>query len=628
MQVFREFGKTQTSRAMLLLLVVCFGAWGVGDYLTNRNGGDALTVNGETISANELDRIYRGRIAQVEQLTGRKADPAMLAQLGIAQTTLTEAINRAVLRQAAKTLNLMPAASLLRKEIAESEEFQTNGKFDQRKYEDTTARVGLTTTAYEQSIASDLSVRMIGQLVKVAATAPVTLKPLEASEKATYTVEAVSLDAGDAGAITKPTDAQINEFYTANSRLYQIAEKRSYKVLTLSPDAVVKTLTVSDKQITDYYNENKEAFAVPERRKVRHILVADKETAQKLAPQATDLTAFETLAREHSLDTISKAKGGDIGTIAKRDVVPAFADMAFSMDTGKVSVATKSPFGWHLIWVEKVEPAHTQPLDEAKARIKAELLNVATEEAMQDLDKVITDRIAGGQKLDEIGKATGLPVANTVMAQLKESDPDAAMTAVAFGLEAGEISQPMDNQKGGVAYLEVTQVVPVKLPPLAEVKDKVAEDWTNIQTQLAMHKKAEAILALARGPSRPATLADAAKQNGVAAPKVETLSFSELAKTPEWLQPQLTNLFQLPVGGVVATPIQNDKKLVMVRLAGRVLGTPTDADLTSAAKQYRQRMQLELEAFLINYLGRTADIETNASLMKQVFGDQVQVDAN
>jgi peptidyl-prolyl cis-trans isomerase SurA len=68
---------------------------------------------------------------------------------------------------------------------------------------------------------------------------------------------------------------------------------------------------------------------------------------------------FAELAKRYGQDA-SKEMGGDLGWIRRGGVVKPFADAAFRMRAGDVSVPVLSQFGWHIIKVEKQRGAEIQ----------------------------------------------------------------------------------------------------------------------------------------------------------------------------------------------------------------------------------------------------------------------------
>jgi protein-export membrane protein SecD len=106
-----------------------------------------------------------------------------------------------------------------------------------------------------------------------------------------------------------------------------------------------------------------------EEAEVSHILVAYKgateaaasvtRTKEQALARAKDLKRqldaganFNDLARRES-DGPSKSAGGSLGKVTRGVLVPAFEQVAFSATAGRVSEPTETPFGYHLIRVDK-----------------------------------------------------------------------------------------------------------------------------------------------------------------------------------------------------------------------------------------------------------------------------------
>lgn len=170
---------------------------------------------------------------------------------------------------------------------------------------------------------------------------------------------------------------------------------------------LAKEAEPKDEELTAYY-EGKKADYV--RVAARHILIrtSDSEAPKKegkpelteeqalakaeaLRKKLTDGASFEELAKAESDDSGSAERGGDLGEFAKGMMVPQFEEAAFALPPGIVSPPVRSPYGYHLIRVDKRD---FQPLDAVKQQIKQRLQG---ERLRTIREKLKTDK---GFKLD------------------------------------------------------------------------------------------------------------------------------------------------------------------------------------------------------------------------------------
>jgi peptidyl-prolyl cis-trans isomerase SurA len=92
----------------------------------------------------------------------------------------------------------------------------------------------------------------------------------------------------------------------------------------------------------------------------RHILLkpdevnSDEEVQRRIEQLMVRLENgedFATLARAHSQDPLSAARGGDLGWLSQGDTVPEFEEQMNRLGPGELSKPFKSQFGWHLMQV-------------------------------------------------------------------------------------------------------------------------------------------------------------------------------------------------------------------------------------------------------------------------------------
>jgi peptidyl-prolyl cis-trans isomerase SurA len=95
--------------------------------------------------------------------------------------------------------------------------------------------------------------------------------------------------------------------------------------------------------------------------KVSHILMATnpmedsndvKNKLYEIKTQIIKNNDFSSYARKYSLDTSSAIKGGSLGWIEKKIVVPEFGSIMTNLKIGEISEPFKTQYGWHILRLE------------------------------------------------------------------------------------------------------------------------------------------------------------------------------------------------------------------------------------------------------------------------------------
>ncbi len=153
-----------------------------------------------------------------------------------------------------------------------------------------------------------------------------------------------------------------------------------------------------DAQVKAAYTANKELYKAPEQVHVAHILIANEDDAsakaqtEELLKQVKAGADFAKLASEKSSDPGSRAKGGDLGLVARGRMVPEFEEAAFALkNAGDISPVVKSKFGYHIIKLIEHKPARIMSFEEVSPQLQAQYKKHAQQQARQELqDKLLT----------------------------------------------------------------------------------------------------------------------------------------------------------------------------------------------------------------------------------------------
>ena len=116
--------------------------------------------------------------------------------------------------------------------------------------------------------------------------------------------------------------------------------------------------------------------------RARHILVKTEEEAKDALAQLAKGAKFEAIASEKSLDTGSKANGGDLNWAPPGRYVKPFAEALTKLKKGETTKApVQTQFGWHVIQLQDERPLKVPTFDEAKQQ----LVQMMSQQSLQKL---------------------------------------------------------------------------------------------------------------------------------------------------------------------------------------------------------------------------------------------------
>ncbi|HEY8256455.1 MAG TPA: peptidylprolyl isomerase [Gemmatimonadales bacterium] len=178
----------------------------------------------------------------------------------------------------------------------------------------------------------------------------------------------------------------------------------------LRGDGKLKSVPPTDQEMRAYFDQQKGSLGSrPATVSFRQIVMTPQASpaAKAVARAKADSILLElrrgadfaTAAKRFSQDPGSKDQGGSLNWFRRGVMVPEFERVAFALRPGVVSDPVESPFGFHLIQVERVQPGEVQArhiliipeidsahVDSAKARadsVRARLLAGASFDSLQ-----------------------------------------------------------------------------------------------------------------------------------------------------------------------------------------------------------------------------------------------------
>jgi peptidyl-prolyl cis-trans isomerase D len=152
-----------------------------------------------------------------------------------------------------------------------------------------------------------------------------------------------------------------------------------------------------------------------------------------------------------------------------------------------------TPLGPGLYRINAVLAAQTTPFEEVRDDLARSRALEAAARQILDETSAIEDLVAGGATAEEIASETVLEL-GTIALNSATTGGLAADPAFREAAEAASLGQETDLVEladGGLATLRVDAIEPPALLPLAEVRDRVAADWTADRTTEALTELAD-----------------------------------------------------------------------------------------------------------------------------------------
>jgi peptidyl-prolyl cis-trans isomerase D len=431
-----------------------------------------------------------------------------------------------------------------------------------------------------------------------------------------------------------------SDVYIPDAKLWRLYRDQHDSVrvtsLAVSPYTILDTTPISDAELQAYVAKHPDDFKQPGIASVRFLAVprlpnaADSAVAQAHVARVRSELArgakFEDVAKRESSDSGSGQRGGDLGWVKKNDstYVAPFMQALRNLKPGQLSAPVLSRFGYHLIRIDQAKG------DSVKARHI--LIPVALQgphldqvEARADtLERLASER-SDPTTLDTVGRRMGLPVSpeyKVVEGQgFRLGDyrvPDVSVWA--FETPVGETSPVFEGDAGYYIFRldSVSQAGPA---PLALIRPRVTNLVRVEKLKTLARHRADSLAALLKGVP---DLAAAAAARGL---QVERFGSFTRMRPPSYLSAEpfvVGTAFGLRVGERSGV-IEGESAYFVLESLGRKLADST-AWLAQKEVQRTQLRQALQQARIQQYLEGVRARAKIVDRRKDLFRSQASTD--
>jgi peptidyl-prolyl cis-trans isomerase D len=608
-----------------LLIVIGFAA---GDLQSLSLGNGSLPANDLAkagsleISDRDMSSAMQRRLAQVRQQNPEATYADMADDF---DPLLQGLIDQAAIQAFANKHGLALSKRLIDAEIANIPGVKgLNGQVSTQAYQTFLARQQLTDHEVRSFISGSLLERLMITPAATSARVPIGMATPYASmllEQRQGQVALVPIAMFEAG--LNPTDAQIQQYYTANRNRYMVPEQRVLKIAPIT-NAQVANVSATPQEIEAYYKDHQDVYGAKDIRTISQAVVPDQKVAAGIAQRAKSGQSFVEAVKPAGLGAADVA----LGDVTRSDFSGNFGDKvaaaAWGAQPGDIVGPIQSPLGWHVI---KIEGAKTQPgksLDSVRGEISEKLTADKRKNALADAVNKIEDELDGGASFDEAAKKAGLTITTTPLitgSGQARGDPSYKFPAdYAATLKSGFEIAPTDEpvvetlaDDKGFALVAPAQVVPAAPAPLQSIRDKVKTDWVHGQALQKAQAFAKSVASKATGKT---SLADAAKGSGKPLP-VQSVSLRriQLSQMGDKVPAPLRAIFSTAAGKTQVGPAPQNEGFFVVKVDKIVPGNALNQPglITEVQNEFREPLAQEYAQELIAAIRQGVGVRRNES---------------
>lgn len=384
-------------KAFLVLLIIGFAAWGVGDLSGNSNQNSVLSVGKQKITSeeiiNELNKV-RYRMQQRPSINEAIKN-------GVLNDIINKFEQEILINAEAKKLNLYVPLNIQTMAIRDEQAFKDPlGKFSQVRFLKSLNNAGLNEEKYLDMINTEAYFKQLSMPISLNKTYNTKIvKKLIEWQNEVREIDYFFLDKIKENKIKVPDANDLQVFYNEYKDLYKIPVTKNFKYIEIQPSDFKKKITVNDKKIKEIYESEITKYTSNEERSLYQVISQDIDKANAFIKKLKENDDFVKLAKDQF--SLSK-KDIDIGFVKKSELPKETKKQIFDGKTKDVIGPIKTKFGYAIYQLNTINPKKTTSYKDAYAEIKRELLNELSLELLYKDISSIEESIDQGDNLEEI----------------------------------------------------------------------------------------------------------------------------------------------------------------------------------------------------------------------------------
>ena len=473
---------------LIILLVLAFSVWGIGDIFRNYDVGTLARIGDREVDSQEFLFRYNREINRISNELERFVSNEEARDSGIDIQILTNLLVEKTLNSSADEMKLRPSDNSLTERLKNTSSFRNAfNQFDKNVFNQVLRQNGITEDLFfsmeRDSIAQAQIYRALFENLNISKEFSNLIHRFQNEDRSVdYLVLNTNTENVDPYEIN---DQELLSYYNNNKDNYKSESKRDFTLLTLLKSEISSLIEVEEEIIKEIYENNLSDYETPEKRTYYVIPFNSSEEVN---------SALNNFKENTDINNIIVSRGLSIEDVLQSSISleeglnEAISNKAFEVDKNILAGPVQGPFGPTLIYVTKIESSLKKTFLEVKEKIEQDYKSEETQDKIYEIYNVIEDQRAAGLTFEEIALENNLKLSqyssvNDNGSNFSNSDIDLALRNLIietiFDSDIGLEMDPLEDQNGNVVFIRVDNIDEETILNFDNVQNEVRSDIIN-----------------------------------------------------------------------------------------------------------------------------------------------------
>ena len=473
---------------LIILLVLAFSVWGIGDIFRNYDVGTLARIGDREVDSQEFLFRYNREINRISNELERFVSNEEARDSGIDIQILTNLLVEKTLNSSADKMKLRPSDKSLTERLKNTNSFRNAfNQFDKNVFNQVLRQNGITEdlffTMERDSIAQAQIYRALFENLNISKEFSNLIHRFQNEDRSVeYIVLNTNTENVDSYEIN---NQELLNYYNNNKDNYKSESKRDFTLLTLLKSEISSLIEVQEDIIKEIYENNVSDYETPEKRTYYVIPFNSSEEVN---------LALSNFKENNDINNIIVSRGLSLEDVLQSSLSleeglnDAISNKAFEVNKNILAGPVQGPFGPTLIYVTKIESSLKKTFLEVKEKIEQDYKSEETQDKIYEIYNIIEDQRAAGLTFEEIALENNLKLSqyssvNNNGSNFSNSNIDLTLRnsiiETIFDSDIGLEMDPLEDQNGNVVFIRVDNIDEERFLNFDNVQKEVRSDIIN-----------------------------------------------------------------------------------------------------------------------------------------------------